>query len=148
MVLPFYLFLTLINNSIFEPPHLVVGEAEGRRQFVSWCSSELDLDFGEHVFVWPGMAHVDCGRGMEFGPVEKAVKGLLVFLGQRTAKPSQSFTLFLQHKTKRHDCPAHVFFLHAKFGSSKPLQNTHHLMSCQGNSCAPWDLAEAFRRPE
>jgi hypothetical protein len=54
---------------------------------------ELSLDISEHFFVfqadgeennfqWIWMRHINCRRGMKFGPVEKAIKGLLVFLAQ------------------------------------------------------------------
>ena len=58
---------------------------------------ELTQDIAQHFFVfqaegkencfqWPGMGHVKGGREMEFGPVEKAIKGLLIFFAQPLSK--------------------------------------------------------------
>jgi len=60
----------------------------------SWVPSlEPVPDFSDHFFVlradgeencfqWLGVGQVNGGRGMEFGPVEKTIKGLLVFFFQ------------------------------------------------------------------
>lgn len=46
----------------------------------------------ENGFHWPGTSHVNPGSRMEFGSVEKAVKGLLVFLAQTLPKWFPPFT--------------------------------------------------------
>jgi hypothetical protein len=43
------------------------------------------------------MGHINSGTGMEFSPVEKAIKGLLVFFAQSPPKPFPPFTLGFQN---------------------------------------------------
>jgi hypothetical protein len=50
------------------------------------------------------MRHVNSGMCVEFGPVEKAVKGFLVFFIQDSTKPLPPFPLLFQNKTEGHDC--------------------------------------------
>ena len=47
----------------------------------------FQTDGEEDCFQWPGMRHINPGTGMHFGPVEKAIKRLLVFFAQTLAKP-------------------------------------------------------------
>jgi hypothetical protein len=80
---------------------------------------DLTQDIAQHFFVfqangeedcfqWPCMRHVNGGMGMEFGPVEKAIEGFLVFFVQTSAKPFPSFTLRFQNITEGHSCSAHI----------------------------------------
>ncbi len=66
-------------------------------------------DGDEDSFHGPGVAHVDSGVGVEFGPVEEAVKGLLVLFAQMFAESFPVSPLLFQNKTVRHYCPAHIF---------------------------------------
>jgi hypothetical protein len=54
------------------------------------------------------MGHVNSGRGMEFGSVEKAIKGFLVFFAQTFSKLFPPSMFRFQNKTERHDCSAHT----------------------------------------
>jgi hypothetical protein len=58
-------------------------------------------------FHWLGMSHVTPGAGMHFGPVKKAIKGLLAFFAQSPPKWFQPFPFGFQNMTIRHNCSAH-----------------------------------------
>jgi hypothetical protein len=45
---------------------------------------------------------------MEFGPVEKAIEGSLVFFAQTLAKFFPPSALLFQNKTERHNRSAHI----------------------------------------
>jgi hypothetical protein len=80
---------------------------------------ELSLDIAKHFFVFETdgqengfqgqwMRHVDCGRGVEFGPVKKAVKRFLVFFAQTFAELFPPSPLRFQNMTERHNGSAHI----------------------------------------
>jgi hypothetical protein len=69
----------------------------------------FQADGKENGFLWSWMRHVNGGRCMEFGPVEEAIEGFLVFFAQNFAKFFPPSALFLQNMTERHDCVGHVF---------------------------------------
>jgi hypothetical protein len=54
------------------------------------------------------MSHINCGMGMEFGPVEKTIKGLPVFFAQSPPKGFPPFTFGFQNMAERYNCSAHV----------------------------------------
>jgi hypothetical protein len=82
---------------------------------------------------------------VEFCPVKKAVKGLLVFLAQPLAKLLPLSMFLFQKITERHNCPAHISSKALKGPDPilKPtrLKNTHHVMSCQENPDYPPPLS-------
>ena len=58
------------------------------------------------------MSHVDAGIGLELGPVEEAVKRLLVLLGlQRAAEWCPPLAFEFHNMAVRSNCPAHEFLL-------------------------------------
>jgi hypothetical protein len=78
---------------------------------------------------------------MEFGSVEKTVKGLLVLFVQTFAKLPPPAMLLFHNETERHNRSAHAASRRLRNKLRRPfielqgsLNNTHHMMSCQANS--------------
>jgi hypothetical protein len=59
-------------------------------------------------FHWPGTSHVNSSMGMEFGPVEKAIEGLLVFFAQSPSKGFPPFPFGFQNMPEGDNCSAHI----------------------------------------
>jgi hypothetical protein len=66
-------------------------------------------DGKENGFQWVGMSHVNRGGGMEFGPVEQAIKGRPVLFAQALAKLLPPPVLLFQNITEGHNRSAHGF---------------------------------------
>jgi hypothetical protein len=54
------------------------------------------------------MSYVNCGMGMKFGPVEKAIEGLLVFFAQNPPKGFPPFPFGFQNMAEGQNCSAHI----------------------------------------
>jgi hypothetical protein len=84
----------------------------------------FQADGEENGFQRHWMRHVDCGRCMEFGPVEKAVKSFLVFFAQTFAEFFPPSPLRFQNLTERHNGSAHI--------SSKEFKETDPILKTNG----------------
>jgi hypothetical protein len=80
----------------------------------------FQTDGEENGFQWEGMCFVNASSGMEFGPVEKAIEGFLVFFAQTFAELFPLSMFLIQKMTERHNCPAHI--------SSKDLTGTDPIL--------------------